>query len=129
MPTKTRFVQLVGKMEGFGTPGKIPTIRHNPMDLRHSPNSHHPGDSTHADDVGTIDTDAHGWEDAERQAQLYASRGMTLRDAIYAICGVLVPGQPVPDGNRPDVYLAYVGHGLGLSSDTPMTQVLKIPAV
>lgn len=119
-------------MEGFGSPGKIPTVKHNPMDLRHSPHSEHPGGLAHKEDIGTIDTDEHGWMDAERQARIYASMGLTLRGAVYAICGVMNPDDPraaIPDGNHPDVYLHYIASGLGLDPHTPMTEVLKIPAV
>ena len=82
--------------EGFGRAGKIPTVRHNPGDLRHSPHSQHPGKP---DDVGAIDTDEHGWEDLERQLRLYADRGLTLREAIYTFA-------PAKDGNNPEKYLA-----------------------
>jgi hypothetical protein len=35
---------LMSHMEGFGVPGSIPTVRNNPLDLRHGPNASHPPD-------------------------------------------------------------------------------------
>lgn len=117
----TRFVQLCASEEGFGLRGTIPTLRHNPMDLRHSPHSEHPGDPNA---VGQIDTDADGYADAERQAELWAGRGLTLRQAIYEEAP---PG--IPDNNNTERYLAFVAGGLGVPDSTPMRQVLLIPAV
>jgi hypothetical protein len=109
----------MAKQEGYGRPGKIPTSRNNPLNLRHSPHSSHEGIGP--DDIGIIDTIEHGWEDAERQLQLYASRGLTLERAIYT--------HAPPMENNSAVYLRNVAAGLRLPIDTPMTEVLKIPAV
>lgn len=100
--------------------GTLPSLRHNPGDLRHSPHSQHPGQP---DDIGTIDTDEHGWADLERQLQLMAARGLTLRECIYRWA-------PKADGNRPDKYLEYVVAGFyGLvGPETPLRTVLSIPA-
>jgi hypothetical protein len=110
----TRIAQLIAKREGFGVPGKIPTIRHNPGDLRHSPHSSHQGIGP--DDIGIIDNDADGWADEERQLQLYAVRGLTLRQAIEEWA-------PKRDGNDPEAYLAFVLQGI---ADTPLSEVLKM---
>ena len=114
----TRLAQLIAKEEGFGIPGAIPTVRNNPGDLRHSPHSSHPGDPNA---VGTIDTVEHGWEDLERQLQIYAQRGMTLRQCIE----VYAP----PNENNTGQYLTFVCHGLGVDPETPMTEALKIPGI
>lgn len=121
MPATTRFCQLCASEEGFGRPGVIPTTHNNPMDLRHSPHSSHAGEG--ANDIGEIDTVADGWADAERQARIWANEGLTLQQAIETR---LAP----PNENNSDAYLAYVLNGFhgAVYVDTPMTEVLKIPA-
>lgn len=116
----TRLAQLMAKEEGFGVKGAIPTVRHNPGDLRHSPHSAHPKGK---DDVGTIDTDAHGWADLERQLNIYAIAGLTLKQAIYVFAP---PG--APDYNNANKYLDYVCKGLNMSPDTLVSDALKIGA-
>lgn len=113
----THLAQLIAKEEGFGIPGTIPAIRHNPGDLRHSPHSQHPGGP---DDIGTIDTAADGWADLERQLRLYAHRGMTLRQAIYEFAP--------PNENDSARYLRNVLEGFGgaVTADTLMSVVLEI---
>lgn len=117
MGPKTKLAQLIGKEEGFGKPGTVPTTHHNPGDLRHSPHSEHPGDPNA---IGEIDTDEHGWEDLERQLQLYAERGWSIRDTIYAFAP--------PTENNTEEYLKFVCAGLGLPSTTRVSEALKVPA-
>jgi len=117
----TLFAKLVAQEEGFGVPGKIPTIRHNPGDLRHSPHSEHPGGPAHAEDVGTIDTDADGWADLERQLQIWAKEGLTIRQAITL-------RQAPSIENDSERYLNFICAGLKLPPETPMSQALKIQA-
>ncbi len=115
---RTRFVQLCSQMEGFGKPGTVPTTHLNPMDLRHSQHSQHSPDSPDA--IGQIDTVEHGWDDSERQARLWADRGLTIRQAIYT----LAP----PTENNSANYLAFVCNGLALDPEVPLSQALKILA-
>jgi hypothetical protein len=115
MPSK--LAQLIAQYEGFYVPGSLPQRDNNPGDLRHSPHSEHSGDP---DAIGQIDTPQDGWEDLERQLQLYADRGMTLGQAI----GEFAP----PTENNTNAYLQFVCKGLGCSADTPVSQVLYIGA-
>jgi hypothetical protein len=117
----TKLAFLMSSEEGFGRPGKIPTVRHNPGDLRHSPHSQHPGGPAHKEDIGTIDTNEHGWQDLERQLQLYAKRGLNLQQAIYAFA-------PAADGNDPARYLAGVLAGFKgkVKATTPLAAILTI---
>jgi hypothetical protein len=114
----TLLAKLIAKEEGFGKAGTLPSRLHNPGDLRHSPHSQHPGGPAHKEDIGTIDTDAHGWEDLERQLRIYATEGLTLRQmaAVYA---------PVNDGNNTSRYLADLCAGLGLAPETPVAIALE----
>jgi hypothetical protein len=113
----TKLAVLISREEGFGIAGALPTTRCNPGDLRHSPHSQHPGGPTHADDIGTIDTDADGWADLERQLQIYAAEGLTLRAMVdlYA---------PPADNNDTAQYLAFVCEGLGLDPETRVSDAL-----
>ena len=115
----TKLAYLISRQEGFGITGAAPTVRHNPGDLRHSPHSQHPGGPAHANDIGTIDTDAHGWSDLERQLQIYAEEGMTLSQmvALYA---------PPTDHNNTSAYLNFVCTGMGMGPGTTVSEALKI---
>ncbi len=113
----TMLARLIAKMEGFGVPGAIPTVRNNPGDLRHSNHSSHDGEGSN--DIGQIDTVTDGWADLERQLEIYASHNMTLRAAIYAFAP--------PSENDSERYLNFICEGLGLSPDTPVAEALKIP--
>jgi len=119
----TRLAQLIAKEEGFFKTGTIPQIRRNPGDLRHSNHSQHPGGAGHENDIGTIDTDEHGWEDLERQLRLYADRGLTLREAIHTFA-------PAADGNNPEKYLADIIAGFRgyVTPEMRLKVVLTIPA-
>jgi hypothetical protein len=115
----TRLAYLIAQEEGFFRSGTIPAIRHNPGDLRHSPHSQHPGNPN---DIGTIDNDADGWADLERQLLLDAQRGLTLQQAIFEWA-------PASDGNDPTRYLSNVlaGFAGAVTAETLLTQVLTIP--
>ena len=118
----SEFAYLCSVMEGFGKPGAIPTVRNNPMDLKHSPHSSHEGIGP--DDIGIIDTIEHGWGDADRQAQLWAERGLNLQQAIEEQTGWTPQGDV--EGNNTEEYLSYVSVGLGMGPKAPMTTVLQI---
>lgn len=124
---RTKFCLLWSKQEGFGAPGTVPTRKHNPGDLRHSPHSSHVGEGPN--DIGEIDNDQDGIDDQERQAQLFAERGLTIQEAVYTICG-FIPGSNTTecDGNDPAEYLKFMCAGLGLAPDVAMVEALKIPA-
>jgi hypothetical protein len=109
--------RLIAKEEGFGIPGAKPTRNDNPGDLRHSPHSSHEGEGPN--DIGIIPTVAEGWQDLERQLQLYAGRGFTLEQAVYEFAP--------PSENDSAQYLAYVLKGGGWSNDTLVAEALKIP--
>ena len=108
------FCRLCAEMEGWGKLGAIPTKDNNPMDLFHSPHSEHP----EGPGVGVIGTLAEGWQDAERQARLWADRGLTLREAIHLQA-------PAPENDEVG-YLKFVAEGLGVDADTPMSKVVEI---
>ena len=112
----TKLAYLISKEEGFGIPGAVPTTHNNPGDLRHSPHSQHSGDKNA---IGQIDTVAHGWADLERQLQIYASEGLTLRQMVNLYA-------PPSDNNNTDRYLSFVCSGLGLTPETLVSEALKI---
>ena len=125
----TKLARAFAHEEGFGRPGKIPTIRHNPGDLRHSPHSQHPGGPAHKDDIGTIDTDEHGWQDLHRQLGIFAVMGLTIRQAVNIYLGVPRDATEAqlaaaPDRNNVLVYLAGVCHTMALSPETLVSNAL-----
>jgi hypothetical protein len=114
----SKMAQLIAQEEGFGIPGTLPTRDNNPGDLRHSPHSFHAVDAP--DSIGAIDTIEDGWDDLQRQLQLYADRGLTLQQAIYEFAP--------PNENNSAAYLQFVCAGLGCTPDTPVSQALLIGA-
>jgi hypothetical protein len=65
----------IAKAEGFGVPGSVPTVRHNPGDLKLNGNA-----------ITTFDTDADGWEALHRQID----RIRDGRSDYYAV-GMTIP--------------------------------------
>lgn len=130
----TKLAKLIATEEGFFKSGSLPQIYHNPGDLRHSPDSQHPGDPNA---IGVIDSDVKGWADLERQLEidshklvrvnpltsnLAPAHWMTLRDAVYSWAP--------PTENNSAKYLSDVIAGFGglVDADTPLNLVLEIPA-
>jgi hypothetical protein len=111
----SKLARLIATEEGYGIPGAVPTRERNPGDLRHSPHSFHPADDPNA--IGQIDSDSDGWADLERQLQLFASRGLTLQQAIYEFAP--------PEENNSAQYLKYVCDGLGLPATATVTEALQ----
>jgi hypothetical protein len=114
----TKLAYLISMEEGFWKPGTQPARKHNPGDLRHSPHSSHAGEGPN--DIGIIDTDEDGFDDLERQLELYAERGLTLEQAIYDFAP--------PNENNSAKYLADICKALPLPPDAPMREALKIAA-
>jgi hypothetical protein len=117
---KTRLAQLIARNEGFGLIGTVPTKRNNPGDLRHSPHASHVG--VGPNDIGIIDTVEHGWEDLERQLQLFADRGDTLEQLAYTYA-------PPGDDNPTEAYLQSILKGLGVDRSYKVSDALKIKAL
>jgi hypothetical protein len=118
--TKYKLAQVMAKQEGYGIPGKIPTLYKNPLNLRHSPHSQHPHDPN---GIGVIDTIEHGWEDADRQLEIWAAEGLTIQQMIEE------RQAPRGDGdNEPDIYLQHVCEWGGFEPGIPVAVALEVPA-
>jgi hypothetical protein len=111
----SKLAQLIANEEGFNVPDSLPQRDNNPGDLRHSPHSFHVGDPNA---IGQIPTVAEGWEDLERQLQLYAERRLTVEQAIYEFAP--------PSENNSAEYLAYVCSGLKCDPQMLVSDALKI---
>lgn len=118
MPARTRLAQLIAREEGFGKLGAIPTLRNNPGDLRHAPHASHDGIDSNA--IGIEPTEDDGWNDLERQLQLYAERGMTME----AMVAIYAP----PNENATGQYLRFLCDALGVSPETLVSAALTVPA-
>jgi hypothetical protein len=112
----TKLAQLIAQEEGFNVPGSVPNRDNNPGDLRHSPHSFHTAGDP--DGIGIISTVADGWEDLERQLQLYASRNLTLEQMVYEFAP--------PSENNSAEYLAFVCSGLKCDPQMLVSDALKI---
>lgn len=111
----SKLALAVSKMEGFGIPGALPTRNNNPGDLRHAPGEMHSPDSPDA--VGSFATPEEGWAELERQIQIDADRGLTLRTFVYTYAP--------PNENDSQRYLDFLCAQTNCSADTPLFQVLK----
>lgn len=124
---KTLLCYLMSRMEGYGIPGAIPTVRNNPLDLRHSPHSFHY--EAFPNDIGWIDTIEHGWQDAERQLQLWAAMGLSLEGMVKMALGIPLNADistTNPDHNNGVIYLSYLTKGMHMSTSTPVSEALEI---
>jgi cellulase/cellobiase CelA1 len=111
----SKLARVMAQEEGDNVLGSVPNRDHNPLDLRHSPHSSHAGEGPN--DIGIIDNDADGWADAERQLQLYASRGMTLQQMVET----LAP----PTENNTQQYIDFVCAGMGLPPTATVAEALQ----
>jgi hypothetical protein len=112
----TLLAEAIAKEEGYGIPGALPTRNNNPGDLRHSPHSFHLGGDPNG--IGIIDNPADGWADLERQLELFARRGYTLRQTIYEWA-------PPTENNTPQ-YLGFVARYLSDASGQPVTEDMSL---
>ena len=112
----TLLAQLIARQEGFYVTGSIPNRNMNPGDLRHAPGEDHPELAPNS--VGSFESVDLGWAALERQLSLYASRGLTVGQAI----GEFAP----PVENDTDSYLKFVCDGLGCTPETLMSNALSI---
>ena len=115
MPAKTRLAQLIAREEGFGLAGVKPTRDHNPGDLKHAPHIY-----AFDGEIGIELDDDSGWADLERQLQLYASRGMTVRNMVQ----IYAP----PSKNDTQMYLITLCDALAIAPDSLVSDALLIPA-
>jgi hypothetical protein len=116
----TKLAYLMSKSEGFGPAANLPTRDNNPGDLRHSPHSSHAGEGPN--DIGEIDTMADGWADLERQLEIYAKEGLTLRQMIYTYA----PPKASDGGNPTAAYLATICAGMGMPPETLVMTALAV---
>lgn len=110
----SKLAHAVAKMEGFGILGALPTRNNNPGDLRHAPGEIHAGDPNAVGAFGTADE---GWEALERQLQIDADRGLTLRSFVYTYAP--------PNENDSQRYLDFLCAQLNCNPNTPLFQVLE----
>lgn len=113
----SKLAQCIARMEGFGIPGAVPTVKNNPGDLRHSPQASHEGEGP--DDIGIMNSPAAGWQDLERQLNLFATRGLNLTD----LAEVYAP----PNENNTANYLNLLCNWLHISPLALVSDALKIP--
>lgn len=116
----------MAEQEGYGKPDAIPTLRNNPLNLKHSPHSIHDAE-TGPDGIGKIDTIEDGWADGERQILLWANRGLNIGDSMRCQTGWTLATGDV-EGNNTAEYIDFVCGGLGLGPEVSMTVARMIPS-
>jgi len=115
-PGTSNLAIAMATMEGYGVPGAIPTLRNNPLDLRHGPNATHP--PADPDGIGYYATPELGWQDAERQLRIFAERKFTLQQMIFEFA-------PPSDGNDSAEYLAFVCSDLACAPGISVADALQ----
>jgi hypothetical protein len=112
----TKLAQAIGREEGYGVPGALPTRNNNPGDLRHAPGEMHPPDAPNS--VGSFATAEEGWTELERQLRLCAGRNETVAQlvAIYA----------PPSENDSARYLSDLCTFVGCTPQTLVSDALKL---
>src|ERR1700674_3647259 len=108
--------EAIAHEEGFYVAGSLPQRNNNPGDLRHSPHSFHTSDKPNA--IGKIDSVADGWADLNRQLELDATRGWTVRQLVYKYA-------PPSENNTAD-YLNYVCKFVGCTPNDLVSRVITI---
>lgn len=114
-----RIVELFAQREGWDLPGDLPTRQHNPLDLMHAPGESHPANAPQS--IGSFATPADGWQAGLRQLNLWASRGLTVAEAIAI--------QAPPSENDTLGYIDFVCNNLQCSTRTLVSDALKIPGI
>src|ERR1700679_1733490 len=112
-----RIVELMAKQEGWDIPGVLPTRKDNPLDLEHAPGESHPAAAP--DSIGSFQTPADGWDAGLRQVTLWASRGLTIAQAMAIQA-------PAAAGNNTAEYIANISAGLGLPPTALMSEAITI---
>ncbi len=113
----TKLALIISENEGFPVAGSIPQRRNNPGDLRHAPHISHEGIGPN--DIGIEPSVADGWADLERQLELYAKRGLTLKELAYEYA-------PPSDNNNTEAYLDSICRKLPATPDTLVKEALLI---
>jgi hypothetical protein len=112
----SKLAQLIGKREGFGVTGALPTRNNNPGDLMHAPGEDHPADAPNS--IGSFPTPQQGWAALEEQLQRWADRGLTIAQAITL--------EAPPSCNDTAEYIDFICNELPAPSTMTVAQALEI---
>lgn len=112
MATKD-LMDLIGRMEGWGLANSLATKNNNPGNLVYVGQAGAIG----KDDRGfaIFSNPDNGWMALQRQIELDASRGLDLRTFINKYAP--------PRENNTSNYLTFLTDGLGVSADTPLSNI------
>jgi hypothetical protein len=118
------FEHAIARQEGFGQPGTLATLNHNPGNLvagafcyRHGATGSNHGYAVFADDAA-------GWVALIALLATPFYRLKTVEQAINIYCPP-PNGSPLTAGNEPDVYVKNVCRWLGVRPDTPVAGLLS----
>lgn len=106
-------MNYIANMEGFNTSGTLADRNNNPGNLKYVGQAGAIGQDSRG--FAIFDSVESGWNALQRQIQLDASRGLTLREFTYKYAP--------PSENNTTNYLSYLTGNLGLSADTPLASL------
>ena len=111
--TVQAMAQLIAQQEGFGVPGAIPTDYHNPGDLTNWPG--YPTGDRGQGNITIFPDDATGWKAlyTDLTVHLALNPNQSLDSFIQSYA-------EQPPGSS---YAQAVAQGLGVSIDTPLSQI------
>ena len=117
--TVNTIAQTIQTQEGY-YPGSLAYINNNPGNLIYASQS---GATQGSGGFAKFPDYSTGYQALLNQIQLYASRGMTIQDMmnVYAPAG--------QGSNDPTAYAATVAASLGVSPDTPLTDLRNMQPV
>jgi hypothetical protein len=118
-PTVQQFASAIAQMEGFGTPGVWATINNNPGNLRTGP-----GQTGTNGGFAVFPTVDAGYAALDQQIDTNIALGLNLQQFFAGEPGVYPGYAPAADSNNPTNYANFVAGQLGISTTTPLTQVI-----
>jgi len=117
-------IEAIAKQEGFGVPGAIPTICHNPGDLIYGPEAVHFGAIAAHGRFAVFPDDETGWHALRKWLSMPAQfdkNGQLTHGYLGAILQQVIDRFAPPVENDSVGYLDFVMKATGLSADTILT--------
>ncbi len=117
--TVQEFASAIAQMEGYGTPGVWATINNNPGNLRSGP-----GQTGTNGGFAVFPTVDAGYAALDQQIDTNIALGLNLQQFFAGEPGVYPGYAPAADSNDPTNYANFVASQLGISTTTPLSQVI-----
>jgi hypothetical protein len=117
--------QAIARQEGFGKPGTLATVNHNPGNIIAGAWATAHGAVKENDGFAVFPDDATGWRALTALLSGPEYRELTVEQAIEKYCPVPKFGnEALAEGNLPSIYVLHVAAWLGVSPLTPIAGLL-----